>query len=282
MKILLVGAHGQLATSLGRVFAGHDVTALGHGQLDITDEACVSETVSALSPHVVINGAAKRRPDACEEDPEAAFAVNALGPKHLALACARTGSVLVQVSTDTVFDGRKTTPYVEEDPTRPINAYGRSKLAGESFVRELAPKHFIVRTSALFGEGSASGPATNFVLLVLRQAREGKEVRVVTDQVVSPTYTRDAAEKIAWIVEAARPGTYHVANAGSCSWYEFARAIFDKAGVKAKLVPVTTAELKPKAARLPYAALANGALRRLGADDMRPWQAAVEEYLRIL
>lgn len=282
MRILIVGARGQLATSLQRVLPAEELTALGREQLDISDAPRVRETVRALLPAVIINTAAVRRPDVCEDDPERTFAVNAFGPRNLALACADVDAALVQVSTDNVFDGSKTSPYLEEDPTNPITVYGMSKLAGEFFVRTLLQKYYIVRTAGLFGEGRALGPATNFVLTMLRQARESQETRVVTDQFISPTYTIDLAEKIAWLITTEAYGLYHIANAGGCSWYEFTRAIFKKAGVTANLLPTTTEALNLRARRLRNAVLSNGALRRLASDDLRPWEDALDRYLRTL
>ena len=277
MRIVLVGARGQLAISLRGALAAHDVVTLSRRELDISDASRVVETVRTLRPDVVINAAAIRRPDECERRPEHAFAVNALGAKHVALACASTGSALVHYSTDNVFDGRKMSPYTEEDVPSPITMYGVTKLAGEFFVRHLLEKAFIVRTSGLFGGTSEGG--TNFVLTMLRKAREGERIRVVTDQQISPTYTEDLARKTAWLISGQRYGLYHITNAGECSWFQFARAIFERTDLDVDVVPTTTDQMRFAAPRLRYAVLANRALERLGASDMPSWEDALDRYL---
>jgi dTDP-4-dehydrorhamnose reductase len=280
MRVVILGARGQLASSLCEQMADHDVVALGREDLDISDTARVGETIERLRPEVVINTAAVRRPDDCERNPERTFAVNAIGPRNVAMACAAAGSVLVHFSTDNVFDGRKSGPYTEDDTTNPITTYGVAKLAGEQFVRHLVERHLVIRTSGLFGGAADRG--TNFVLSMLQRARAGETLRVVTDQVISPTYTLDLAKKTAWLIGAGANGVYHVTNTGACSWFELARAIVERSRLDVRLVPVTTEELKLTAPRLRNAVLDNGALRRLGADDMPHWQDALGRYLQTL
>lgn len=282
MRILIVGARGQLGTSLQKAWADQDVIALGRQDLDISDGARVREAVESLRPAVVVNSAAMRRPDACENEPERTFAINTLGARNLALACAGTGSTLLQISTDNVFDGEKATPYLEDDKPNPVTTYGISKFAAECFVRSLLKKYYVVRTSGLFGEVNASGEPTNFVLTMLGRARQRQECRVVTDQYISPTYTPDLARKLVWLITTEAYGTYHITNRGACSWYEFAEAIFDQAGLDAALVPTTTAALALRTRRLRYAVLGHGSLHSLGADDMPTWQDGLGRYLRAL
>lgn len=279
MRVLLTGAAGQLATSMRKALEGEEVIAFSHKDLDICDARRVREAVQALHPDVVINTAAFRRPDACETDPEKAFAVNALGTRNLALSCSEASSTLVQISSDSVFDGDKTTPYGEEDCPHPINVYGISKLAGELFVRSVAEKFYIVRTSGLFGETGNSGVDTNFVLSVLRQARECGEVRVVTDQYISPTYTVDLATKVVQLIKTNAYGLYHITNQGECSWYEFAQTMFEMTGTQARLVPTTTVSLGGRARRPRYTVLEQGALQRLGLGDLPLWKNALSRYL---
>ena len=281
MRILLTGAGGQMATSLKKALdgEGEDSVALAHRDLDICDACRVRDTLRSLRPDVVINTAALRRPDICEKEPDRAFAVNALAVRNLALACAEEGSALLQISTDYVFDGRKNTPYLEEDKPNPLNVYGVSKLAGEFFVRYLLAEHYIVRTSGIFGEINSSGKDTNFVLTMIRRARENGECQVVTDQHLSPTYTVDLAKKITWLIRTKEYGLYHITNQGECSWYELARALFEKAGLEARLLPMTTDAFKTPARRVPYSVLGNGALQRLMADDLPHWEDALERYL---
>lgn len=279
MRIILTGARGQLGMSLRKALVAENLSALSHQDLDIRDAAQVRNMTRRLRPDVVINTAAIRKPDECEKEPERAFATNALGTRNLALACAEIGSTLLQVSTDSVFDGCKTSPYLEDDDPNPINVYGVSKLAGEFFVRNTLEKYYIVRSTGFFGGANSSGRAGNFVLTMLRQASEGKESRVVTDQYVSPTYTMDLARKIAWLIKTEVYGVYHVTNSGACSWYEFAQAIFEKAEVDADLIPTTTKILELPSRRLRYAVLGHGRLQNLEADDLPPWQDALERYL---
>ena len=282
MRILITGAKGQLATSLAKVLADEELVALGHEDLDIGAAGSVHEILDSVRPDVVINTAAIRRPDQCEESPDQAFRVNALGPRNLAAACAKNESKLVQTSTDSVFDGRATSPYLEEDAPNPISVYGASKLAGEFFVRTTLAKHYVIRTGGLFGGAGTSGKASNFVLAMLDGARFGRKLSVVTDQFNSPTYTVDLAGKIAWLIRTEAYGLYHITNAGSSSWYDFARAIFRTAGLDANLSPTTTDASRFRSRRLRYSVLDRGALRRLGADDLPPWQDALDRYLHEL
>lgn len=281
MRILLTGADGQTATSLKKALdgEGEDSVALAHRDLDICDACRVRDTVRSLHPDVVINTAAMRRPDICEQEPDRAFAVNALAARNLALACAEEGCALLQVSTDYVFDGRKNAPYMEEDQPNPLNVYGVSKLAGEFFVRYLLDEYYIIRTSGIFGEISSSGKDANFVLTMIRRARENGECQVVTDQYLSPTYTVDLAKKIVWLIRTKEYGIYHITNKGECSWYELARTLFEKVGLGVRLLPVTTDAFKTPARRVPYSVLGHGALQRLMADDLPHWEDALECYL---
>jgi len=280
IRIVITGARGQLATDLLRVLEGFDVVPLSHQQLDICDQAAVDDLFSSSCPDVLMNTAAFHRVDDCEEQPELAFRVNAYGVSNLARACGKTGCVLVHMSTDYVFDGKKGQPYLEEDPPRPINMYGVSKLAGELVIRYMMSRYFIVRSSGLYGQAGASGKSGNFVNTMLRLAKEGRPIRVVDDQCLSPTYTLDLASKIAWLITTNNFGTYHITNTEYCSWFGFARAIFDEARVDVKVAPTTTEAFGAKAERPPFSTLGHGALRALGADDMRPWREALRSYLQ--
>lgn len=280
MRVLLLGGAGQLATSLSEALAGDELISLTHQDLDICEATAVSDAVRSVAPEVVVNTVAIRRPDDCEAAPDRAFAVNALGVRNVAQACSDSGCALLQVSTDNVFDGMKRSPYVERDAPNPITTYGMSKLVGEFFTRHLVRKHYVVRTSALFG-GSGNRGESNFVLRTIRRASEDGLVSMATDQCVSPTYTVDLARKLAWLMRTGAYGTYHIANAGECTWYEFAKAIVAEAGLAARVEPTTTAALNLRAPRLGYGVLANGALREMGADDMPPWRDALIRYLRL-
>lgn len=282
VKVAVLGAGGQLGSDVCRAFeaAGHGVAALGRPDADITDAKAVRRALEAAAPDVVVNAAGRTDVDGCEGDPVGAFAVNAVGARNVAVAARELGFALVHLSTDYVFDGTKGAPYVEEDCPSPLNVYGVTKLAGEHFVRSVAPRHLIVRTSGLYGARPAVGKGgLNFVVLMLKLARERGEVRVVADQRVSPTYTMDLARQLVGVVEAGVEGVVHATSAGECTWYEFAAKIFELAGVPVRLEPTTTAELGRAARRPAYSVLDNARLRALGLDVMPPWEDGLRRFL---
>jgi len=283
MRILLTGAGGQLATDLAAVLVGDQITSVGHRELDIQEASAVKTLVEQARPECILNTAAFNLVDACEDEPQQAFGVNALGVYHLARAAQHCGAVLVHFSTNYVFDGRKRVPYVETDLPRPLSVYGMSKLAGEWMAQQYCEKCFVVRTAALYGAAARRGGHSkggNFVERMIRLAREGRPLRVVDDQVVNPTWTRDLAATIAPLIRTQRYGLYHMTDTGECTWYEFAREILRQAGLKADLAPTSSAALAAKAARPAYSALENRALRAAGFSDFRPWPEALREYLR--
>lgn len=272
MRIFLTGATGQLGLALQRVLVGHELTAPPEGEADITDAAIVSRIADAR-PEVVIHAAAYTDVDGAEADPDRAYAVNAAGSRNVAHGAAKADARLVAISTDYVYDGAKTTPYVEDDPVAPRSVYGSSKLAGEREVRAVKPDALILRTAWLYGEGK------NFVRTIIRLAGERSELRVVSDQVGSPTSADDLAQVIRAMIETRASGVYHAANAGSCSWYEFAVTILRSTGVDRRVVPISTAELARPAPRPARSILDCSKLAQLGIT-MRPWQAALADYLR--
>jgi dTDP-4-dehydrorhamnose reductase len=245
--------------------AGGDAVALTRADLDVTDTDAVRE---ALDGATVINCAAYTNVDGAEEDAETARAVNALGAHNIGTAAER----VVYVSTDYVFDGAKGAPYVESDPTGPLQEYGRSKLAGENATAETNPNHVIVRSSWLFGAGGG-----NFVETMLAHGRERDELRVVDDQVGSPTFTGHLAEALVALADGEERGVLHVAGGGSCSWYEFARKIFERAGVDVRLQPCTTDEFPRPAQRPAYSVLAS----ERGAPELPAWEHGLDAYLGV-
>jgi len=281
MRIALIGANGQLAQDLAPALAGqgHEVIGLTHTQIEVADLDSVRAALVAMRPEFVINTSAYHKVDEVEENPGKAFDVNAVGPRNLALVCRDLSAVLVHMSTDYVFSGRKGTPYVEDDPVDPVNIYGVSKAAGEMIVRYLWPKHFIVRVSGLYGKAGSSGKGGNFVELMLRLAREGKLIKVVNDQTLTPTSTRAVGRQIAALIATDAYGTFHATCQGECSWYEFAAEIFRAAGVKADLSPQTTVQSGAKARRPRYSVLENQRLKMLGKDVLPAWQHALMSYL---
>ncbi len=280
MKVLLLGAHGQLGTDLVKTNPGHDIVPLVRGDLDIADAAAVSRRVREAGPQAVINTAAYHRTEECEDFPEKAFQANILGPRNLARVCAEAGARLVQYSSDYVFDGKKRLPYRESDAPGPLSVYGVSKLGGEHMVLSASDRHLVVRTASLFGTAGSSGKGGNFVEAVIRKAREGGPVEVVDDVVMSPTYTRDLAATTWKLLDQQAPGgLYHVANDGTCSWYEFAKKIFSLLNLAAPLKPIRSGDRPSKIKRPAYSALASERLPGLGFPPMRRWQEAVRAYL---
>lgn len=280
MRILITGGYGQLAFDLKRTLMHHEVRALSRQELDICNAMQTAEAMRSFRPDVLINTAAFHRVDDCETQEEPAFATNALAVRRLAQLCEEQDALFVHFSTDYVFGGQaKRSPLTEEDPPAPLSVYGTSKLAGEYLALLTWRKSLIVRTCGLYGVAGASGKGGNFVQTMLRMAREGAALRVVDDQVCTPTATQDLAQEVAWLITQDLSGIAHVTNAGSCTWYEFAKAIFAHAGVDADLSPTTSREYATPAVRPPYSVLARERLAALGRDDVRPWQAALADYL---
>jgi dTDP-4-dehydrorhamnose reductase len=217
----------------------------------------------------------------CESQPQSAFAVNALGARNMASASVNHSFRLIHISTDYVFDGGKKRPYTEEDCPRPLNCYGNSKLSGELFIQAIAKNYAIVRVSGLYGLAPCRAKkGLNFVKIMLKLARERGEVKVVTDEFVTPTYTRAAAEQIARLAEASESGLFHATPQGQCSWHEFAAAIFQYTGTVVKLLPATSADFPAKIPRPSYSVLDNKHLRDCGLDIMPEWRECLKSYLK--
>lgn len=281
MKIAIIGADGQLGTDLLKVIPSGEALPLTIKDINVTDADQVAKVIERLKPEVVLNTAAFHRVDDCEDEVELAYQVNGVGVRNLSLAVKKVGAVLLHVSTDYVFDGGQKKPYAETDCPKPKTAYGISKLAGEYFMQYLLKKFFIVRSSGLFGcAGCLASGRLNFIELMLKLAREKGCVRVVTDQMVSPTYTLDLAQKIYELIQTKHYGIYHITNSGQCSWYQFAQKIFELTNTKVKLEKTTSAEFKARAVRPAYSVLANANLRKIGLAGLRPWEQALAAYLK--
>jgi dTDP-4-dehydrorhamnose reductase len=270
VKIMVTGSKGQLGRELPEILLGrgHEVVALSRRDLDVSDPGAVDRRIEGNPPELVINTAAFTNVDACEAEGELAYRINALGPRNLAQSCERVGCKLLHVSTNYVFDGRSDRPYEPFDPPHPISAYGRTKLAGEEYVKHLSNRWYVVRSAGVYGDGH------NFVRTMLRVAREREDLEVKDDEFISPTHARDLAEGIADVVETGLYGLYHLTNSGSCSWYEFSREIFSICGIDVEVVPVPSSEYP-----LPAARPANGVLSSLGSPPLRHWREALTDYL---
>jgi dTDP-4-dehydrorhamnose reductase len=272
VKVAIIGANGQLGVDLSRVLQSQKISVVGltHAQVD--------RTLAVALPDVVISTAAFHKVEQCEREPVPSFAVNAIGPWNLANACRRINAVLVHFSTDYVFDGGRTQPYSESDLPSPLNVYGVSKLAGEGLVALTWERSFVVRTCGLYGVAGSSGKGGNFVETMLKKAAEKNPVRVVNDQVLTPTFTGDLAYAIGELIGTEKYGLYHISAEGQCSWYEFARQIFELEGLKVDLRPVSTSEFPSPVRRPAYSVLSKAKLKTLGIK-MPPWQEGLSRYL---
>jgi dTDP-4-dehydrorhamnose reductase len=282
MKVVVIGANGQVGRATAEAFAehGHEVRGLTHADVEVASTESVNACLGAIEPEVVINTAAMHHVEDCEAQPERAYAANGIGARNLALATRKLEVPLLHISTDYVFDGKMGKPYVEEDAPFPLNVYGNTKLAGEYFVRSLNQRHFVLRTSALYGKYSCRAKGgRNFVDLMLHLARERGRVRVVDSEVVSPTSVLELARQIVALVDSDAYGLYHATGEGSCSWHEFAREVFTVTNTKVDLRVAAPNEFPAKVRRPSYSALENGGLKRLGLNAFGTWQEALQEYL---
>jgi len=282
MKIALIGADGQLGSDLIKVLGinkHNKVFPLYYPDFDITKPERTREILSKLDLEIVINTAAYHKVDECEENPEKSFEVNSIAVRNLALTCREFGLTLVHFSTDYVFDGRKKTPYVEEDLPNPLNVYAVSKLAGEYFVRNILEKYFLIRTCGLYGEAGCWGKGKNFVDTVISLAKERKPLRVVNDQWVTPTSAAELASRIGELIQTPYYGLYHMTNEGECTWFEFARTVFSLVGISANLSPVDSKTYGARAMRPLYSVLENKKAKEVRLTDFSQWQEALKDYL---
>jgi dTDP-4-dehydrorhamnose reductase len=280
-KAVVFGCAGQLGVELVRELEarGYGVNGFDRAQVDITDAAKVESAVAAAEPGVVFNAAAYNQVDVAEQEPQAAYLVNALAVRNLVLACRQVDARLVHFSTDYVFDGEARHPYTEDDPTHPLNAYAVSKLAGELYAQAYLERVLVVRTSGVFGPGALHTARGNFIELMLRLAQGGGPIRVVEDHVGSPTYAPLLASRTVDLVERKQRGVFHVAGGAPICWFDFARMIFAAAGLDAPTLCATNdREYRTVARRPKYSALANGKMERLGLDPMPKLEQTVAEY----
>ena len=279
MRLLVLGGWGQLGSELAGVAKGrHELIRPPRADVDITDRRAVERVVEEVRPHAVIDAAAFHKVEECEERPDAAFAVNAVGAWNVGRASDRVGARCMFVSSDYVFDGEEARGYGEDNPVNPLNVYGVSKAAGEWLVRLACPDSLVVRGSSLFGHAGSSGKGGNFVEAMLAKAAAGEPVSVVDDVVMAPTWARDMAERMLLLLEHdASPGVYHAANSGSCSWFEFARGIFDLSGTEVALSARASEDGPVRRPR--FSVLLDTKSEGLGIPPSRPWPEALAWYL---
>lgn len=282
MRVAVIGANGQLGHDVCTAFtaAKNEVVALDHSGIEISSIESVRSALEPIRPALVINTAALPNVDKCESEAAQAFAVNALGARNVAQVVQALGARLIHISTDYVFDGLKGTPYTEEDPVMPLNVYGNTKLSGEYFVRGAIQRYFLVRVSGIYGHHPCRGKGgLNFVERMLKLAREQNEVRVVDDELVTPTPTCEIANQLVALSSTQDYGLYHASSEGSCSWYDFAAAIFSLTGTRARLARAQPGEFPARAPRPKYSVMENAALKRRSLNVFTNWQDGLANYL---
>ena len=278
MNLVIIGSTGQLGTDLIKVLRiSHNVVGLTHNDIEVADyDSC--NVLKEYYPDVIINTAAFHKTDQCEDEPQKTFCINALGARNIATISNEINATDIYISTDYVFDGKNKEPYSENDVPSPINTYGISKLAAEHFTKQNL-KHYIIRIASVFGEAGASGKGGNFVETMIKKAKNNEPITVIDDMIMSPTYTKDASSVIQQIVEKRLPyGVYHATNTGYCSWYEFAKEIFQQLGLAPDLRPIKTKQLTIKANRPMFSALKSIKLPKYGIA-VPTWQEALHKYL---
>ena len=279
MRISILGSNGQLGQDLVTALDSHDLRRFTRNDFDVTDSERARVLLAESRPEMIVNLTAYHRVDDCESRPDLAYRVNASAVLNLIRVANDLGAKLVQFSTDYVFDGNSNTPYDESSVPFPLSVYANSRLAGEYLVRSEAQRYLLIRTCGLYGRVGSQGKGGNFVETMLRKARNNEPIRVVDDQIVTPTSTKDLARQVAALVTAPHEGLFHATNEGACSWFEFAAAIFGIAGLRADLTRTTSESYKTPARRPRYSVLENRRLKELGLNRMLSWQDALAEYL---
>lgn len=282
MKVAVIGANGQLGCDVCTAFSdsGCEVIQLNHDAMDVGDFDSTKTRLEQVKADVIVNTAAMHNLDICEAEPAKAFTVNGIGARNLAILANELDFVLFHISTDYVFNGAKRTPYVETDRPMPLNVYGNTKLAGEYFVQTIAKKYFVLRVSGLYGTNPCRAKGgNNFVNLMLKLAKERDEVRVVDDEVLTPTFTEDIAGQITSMSGVKEYGLYHVTAQGSCSWHKFAAKIFELSKSTVKLSVADSGEFPLKVPRPKYSVLDNDKLKSLNLDTMPNWEDGLRRYM---
>ena len=280
-RLLVIGSRGMLGRDLMEAlrcsFPADEILGWDIDEIDIREESVTVGQIEGARPEIVINLAAYTDVDGCEKNELKAFAVNGEGMRHVVLGAMRCGAKVIYLSTDYIFDGKKEKPYLEDDLPNPLNVYGRSKLRGERYLRDLTENGLIIRTQWLYGKHGK-----NFVSSILHQAEEKEVLSIVDDQMGSPTYTVDLARAIAALIQGGARGIFHVANSDPCSWYTFGQTILRLSGIEGvKVIPISSRESKRPAARPSYSVLSTQKLKKEAGMTLRPWPEALGEYLRL-
>jgi dTDP-4-dehydrorhamnose reductase len=283
LKIALIGSNGQLGTDMMKYFTdkGEEMTGLTQDDIDVCFMDKCEPVLLKIKPDLIINTAAFHQVDLCEDEGNSAFAVNSVGVKNLCNICLALDVPLMHFSTDFIFgaDKKRATPYNEDDCPGPVSLYGISKLAGEYVIKYMLKKYYLVRSCGLYGYAGSFGKGSNFVDLMIKLARKGEKIKVVNDQVLTPTSTKDMTEKLYELIQGSNFGLYHMTNTGQCSWYDFAVEIFKFAGIAADISPIKSSEYITKAQRPFYSVLDNKNLRNAGVRDFRHWKEALNDYI---
>jgi dTDP-4-dehydrorhamnose reductase len=280
MKLAVIGANGQLGTDLQEVLsAEHDVTALNHADIEITDVNSVKTVLSSVKPDIVLNTAAYHIVPEAEKLPDKAFRINGTGTLNLAGVCQDLGIRLVHYSTDYVFDGKKQKPYTEDDCPNPLNVYANTKLSGEYFALNYSDKSYVIRVSGIYGKVPCRAKGGNFITTMIKLAKEKPEVRVVNDEILTPTPTYHIAKNTAALIETDAFGLYHMSCEGECSWYEFARVIWETLQLETPLYPASVNDFPLVVKRPFFSVLENQNLNKLRINQMPDWNVALKEFL---
>jgi dTDP-4-dehydrorhamnose reductase len=283
VRIALIGVDGQLGTDINIYFKekGIELTGLvGLKDIDVCDYKMSDGILKSINPDLVINTAAFHDVDLCEDEVLSALKVNVMGVKNLAMICREINVPLMHFSTDYIFDGKKKKPYIEDDCARPLSLYGISKLAGEQVMQYILDKYYIIRLCGLYGHAGCVGKGNiNFVEHMIKLSENKREIKVVNDQIVTPTSTMDVTKKLFELIQTGKYGIYHMTNTGSCSWYEFTCEIFKLMKSSVRVLPTTTDQFGAKARRPQYSVLDNSNLRKIGLADLRNWKEALKDYI---
>ena len=281
MKLAIIGANGQLGTDLSEVLSSrHDVTSLNHSDIEIIDVNSVRNVLSSIKPAIVLNTAAYHIVPEAEKFPEKAFQINGIGALNLAKVCQELNIRLVHYSTDYVFDGEKQKPYTEDDRPNPLSVYANTKLSGEYFVLNYCDKSYVIRVSGIYGKVPCRAKGGNFVTTMIKLAKEKPEVRVVNDEILTPTPTYHIAKNTAALIGTDAFGLYHMSCEGEVSWYEFAKVIWETLELKTPLYPASVKDFPLVVKRPFYSVLENQNLKKIGIYEMPHWRKALVEFLK--